>query len=463
MLRSHVEAWDPMGLAGRRVLVVGAGVSGVAAADFLLRRGARVTVTDRRTVEELGERAADLSRWGARLAMGGHPARLFDQAELIILSPGVDPQLGPLAAARARGVEIASEVELAIRHLRSPLVAITGTNGKSTTTTFTGQLLRGSGKRAFVGGNLGVPLVQAVDGDHDVVVAELSSFQLEAAPSLRPHVSILLNITEDHLDRYPSFEDYARTKGAILTQQRPSGVAIVNADDPRTVALAEGSPAEVWTFSRSGPVERGAWLEGDRIHYGHSGAWRSLDLSEFTPRGVHNRENLMAAALAAQVMGVCPDQMQRGVGGLEGLSHRMEWVDEQGGVRWYNDSKATNVASVIASISGLGEPLVVLLGGKDKGGSYAPLARLMAEKGSQAVVFGQAAPQIAAALHGKVPYDRAQTLAEAVELAAQRAAPGSSVVLSPACSSYDQFTDYRERGVTFRQLVRARRASEEGR
>lgn len=443
----------PMELEGRKVLVVGLGASGVSAASFLLRRGARVTLNDSRDTAALGGEIQELVGKGARLVAGGHPESTFTRADLIVLSPGVPGDLPALVAAREAGVEIVGELELAARHIDAPIVAITGTNGKSTTTTFIGQLLRGVGKRVFVGGNLGTPLIEAVDGDHDVVVAEVSSFQLETATTFRPHVALLLNITEDHLDRYPNFDAYAHTKGRIFNRMGPGDFAIVNQRDPLTLREVEDNSAKVYSFSSSGPVERGVWLDGDVLQVGETGRWTPIPLTDFKPRGVHNRENLMAALLATHLSGVNLPRLVGGIPRLEGLPHRLEPAGEVAGVRYYNDSKATNVASVVVSLSGLTEHFVVLLGGRDKGGSYAPLLPLLQARGRGIIIYGEAKPQLRKALGEHVPLHEVENLGQAVAVASQLAQPGDSVVLSPACSSFDQFANYKERGQHFKECV----------
>ena len=453
MLRSHVEFWDPMSLKGKRVVVVGAGTSGVAAADFCLRRGARVVVSDRREPEELGVRGADLARWGARLAPGGHPWKVFKKADLVILSPGVPGTLPALARARAEGIPVLGEVELAARHLEDPLIAITGTNGKSTTTAFIGQLLRASSHRAFVGGNFGTPLIQAVDGDHDMVVAELSSFQLETAESLKPRVAVLLNISEDHLERYEGFEHYAQTKARIFKGQRPRDLAVVNAEDVVAMRMAEGATGRVHRFSSKGPVACGAWVEEGHIVVQTESTEARFDLASFGPPGLHNQENLMAAILTALSLGITPQEIQRTIPGLEGLSHRMEPVGTLRGARWFNDSKATNPASVIASCEGLAGGMVLLLGGKDKGGDLGGLRELLAKQVRHALLFGEARHRMAEAFEGACPLTVVETLGEASVVARDVSEPGDRVILSPACSSYDQFVDYRERGRTFRAIT----------
>lgn len=460
------HAHDPMKLWGKRVLVIGLARSGVAAAELLLSRGARVTVADKRSAEALGESLHRLQHAGARAVLGEHAESLLLEQELIVVSPGVPRDLPALQAARQAGVEIIGELELAWRHLTIPVVAITGTNGKSTTTTFTGNLLRGAGRRVFVGGNLGTPLCKAVDGDHDWAVVEVSSFQLEWAPTFRPKVALLLNVTEDHLDRYRDFEDYAQTKALLFSQQGEGDVAIVNFGDSRTIALTDpldagrggqvGAPQsgpERLFFGHGAAVPRGIRHVEGALELSTGSGWQHISLAGFMPRGRHNIENLMAAFLAAQRAGAPVGLLQPLIPQLEGLPHRLEPVRTLGGVTYYNDSKATNVDSVVCSLRDMTEPLVLLMGGRDKGGSYAPLASIVRERVRTLVLFGEAAPLIEEALGGLAPVQRVADLSEAIQVARSRAVPGDSVVLSPACSSYDQFPNYEVRGQTFKRLV----------
>lgn len=444
---------DPMKLWGKKVLVIGLARSGVAAAELLLGRGAQVTVADKRSAEALGESLVRLQQAGARAVLGEHSETLLFEHALIVVSPGVPRDLPALQAAAARGVEIIGELELAWRHLTIPVIAVTGTNGKSTTTTFTGNLLRGSGRRVFVGGNLGTPLCKAVDGDHDWAVVEVSSFQLEWAPTFRPKVGLLLNVTEDHLDRYRDFDDYAQTKALLFAQQGPDDAAIVNLGDARTVALTEHVRASRYFFGHGDAVPAGIRHRAGRLELSLGGEWLAVSLAGFMPRGRHNIENLMGAFLAAHLAGASLEELTKLIPQLEGLPHRLEPVRTLEDVRYYNDSKATNVDSVVCSVRDLTEPLVLLMGGRDKGGSYAPLEPIVHDKARALILFGEAAPIIEGALGHLAPVHRVADLAEATRLARTLAQPGDSVVLSPACSSYDQFPNYEVRGQTFKRLV----------
>lgn len=455
--RSALENGSSGHFQGRYALVVGLARSGEAAAELLLRRGALVTVTDKRSKEALGEVASRLAHAGAKLALGEHSPALFVTQDLIVVSPGVPRDLPALVAAQEAGVEIIGELELAARLIDAPIVAITGTNGKSTTTTFTGHFLRAAGQRVFVGGNLGTPLSRAVDADHDVVVVEVSSFQLEWAPTFKPKVAVILNVTEDHMDRYRDFEDYAHTKGLIFARQDETDFAIVNEADVWTRKLALRGKAPIYTFGHGTAVQRGIRHVDGHLEISvetPSGIeWHELSLEGFRPRGRHNIENLMVAILAAHLAGGELEALRGIVPLLEGLPHRLEFVRELDGVRYYNDSKATNVASVECSLRDMLEPLVLLMGGRDKGGSYAPLESIVRDRVHTLILFGEAKPLIREALGGLTQVIEVENLQEAI-VAAQRAAhAGDSVVLSPACSSYDQFPNYEVRGDQFRQHV----------
>lgn len=451
---------ENMELRARRVLVVGLAKSGEAAAELLLSRGASVTVNDKRSREALGEVATRLQHLGAKLALGEHSEALFLAHELIVVSPGVPRTLPALCAAQAAGIEIIGELELASRFLDVPMVAITGTNGKSTTTTFTGHFLHASGKRVFVGGNLGTPLCRAVDQDPDLVVVEVSSFQLEWAPTFKPKVALILNITEDHLDRYRDFEDYGQTKGLIFKHQDEHDFAVVNQADPFCLRLAQAGRAPVHTFGFGADVQQGMRFLDEQLQLGSGEHWQPIPLEGFKPRGRHNLENLMAAFLGAHLAGMPVKTLEPLIPRLEGLPHRLELVRELDGVRYYNDSKATNVASVQCSLRDMTEPLVLLMGGRDKGGSYAPLEPIVSSRVRSLVVFGEASPLIKAALGHLTHLVEVQDVREAVMAAQRLAHPGDSVVLSPACSSYDQFPNYEVRGETFKKLVRALASSQ---
>ncbi|MFN7952495.1 MAG: UDP-N-acetylmuramoyl-L-alanine--D-glutamate ligase [bacterium] len=452
-------SWDRE-LAGKRVLVVGVARTGLAAARFLLERGARVTITERRSRAELPAEIDELERAGALIEAGGHRDSTFVAQDLIVISPGVPMSIEPLVRAREHDVWVVSELELAARYVTAPIVAITGTNGKSTTTTLIGLVAEAAGLAAFVGGNLGTPLIACAPlaARKDLLVVEVSSFQLEGIHEFRPRVSVLLNVTEDHLDRYPTFGDYVRAKARVFANQEASDTAILNHDDPVVRALAAECRARVVFLSLRGrPPGPAAWVEGDRFFVDlGDGECLSYDASNLLLEGVHNRENALAALATARVLGIDGGVAMRAIAAFPGLPHRMERVAESGGVRWINDSKATNVAASVRSLETYSGNVILLAGGVDKGGSYEPLVSACRGRVKHAFVYGQGRERLGEALERAVPTARVADLAAAVDGAAAAARDGDVVLLAPACASYDQFKNFEERGDLFRRLALAR-------
>ncbi|HET7752404.1 MAG TPA: UDP-N-acetylmuramoyl-L-alanine--D-glutamate ligase [Anaeromyxobacteraceae bacterium] len=449
---------------GQRALVVGLAKSGVSAAKLLHARGARVTVTDRRAATELHAQIEALGS-GVQLALGGHDEGDFTSADLVVVSPGVPLALPEIAAARRQGVPVLGEVELAWRflaHARLPFVGITGTNGKSTTTALTGALFQ-QDRRAFVGGNLGTPACELVLSGRavDVAVLELSSFQLEGIDRFRPSVAAILNVTPDHLDRYRDVEEYAAAKARLFSNQQPGDRAVANARDARAMAMAGASRASRWTFGFGDPATAAARCPGDGssgevVVARPGGAAETYRLGTRALRGRHNRENAMAAVLCARLLGVPPERIQAGLDEFPGLPHRLEVVSERGGVEWVNDSKGTNVDSTQVALQAFPSDrahVVLVMGGRGKKAPYAPLRPLFANRVKALLTIGEDAPAIERELGDACPTEGAGTLAEAVRRAAALSGPGDVVLLSPACSSYDQFKNYEERGEAFRRLV----------
>jgi UDP-N-acetylmuramoylalanine--D-glutamate ligase len=445
-----------MDLAGKRVLVVGLGRSGTAVAILCAARGAEVTVTDKRGADVLAPALAELPRT-IKIEIGGHDLQTFRAADLIVLSPGV-PEIPELVAARAAGVAVTGELELASRFVEATLIGITGTNGKSTTTTLAGAMMKASGRPTFVGGNLGDPLALAVGTPAGAAggacVVEVSSFQLETAETFSPRVAVLLNITPDHLDRYRDLEHYAETKARIFAAQGSSDFAVVNVDDPHVMRLTEGLRARRLGFSLEQRLGEGAWLDGEELIVRLPGA-RPESYPTTVPAlvGRHNQANALAALLASRLTGATHAEALRALSEFQPLAHRMELVARAAGVLFYDDSKGTNVGAVVAALDGFPRPVVLIAGGRDKGGDYAPLAAAMGRVGRAAVLIGEAAEKIAAAFHAVVPVERAATMDEAVQVAARLAHPGDAVVLSPACSSFDMFRDYAHRAHVYREAV----------
>jgi UDP-N-acetylmuramoylalanine--D-glutamate ligase len=444
-----------MELAGKNILVVGLAKTGVASARFLAREGARVTVTDLREEPQLAPQLAELAGRQIRTVLGRHDESDFTGADLIVVSPGVPQDHPLLVAARMAGVEVVSEIELASRFIAAPLVAITGTNGKTTTTTITGELFRASGFATYVGGNIGDPLIELVESPEPVerVVVEVSSFQMEWITSFRPKVAALLNLSEDHLDRYASFQEYIDAKLRIFENQTADDFAVLNADDPLVWQYAPTLAARIFPFSRTSELVEGIFCRNGEIVWRHDGREERFPAGGFRLTGVHNLENIMAALACGLLLGCRPTESLLALNSFESLHHRMEFVRNIGGVNYYEDSKATNVGSVVKALESF-DDITLIAGGKDKGGSYAPLAPLVKERVRHLVLIGEAAGRMAAELGGCASIHRAATMEEAVKLAAGLTAPGGTVLMSPACSSFDMFRDYEERAQRFIAAVR---------
>ena len=438
-------------LQGKKVVVVGMGASGVAAANLALNHGAIVTACDDLPLASLSDPARALAQRGVTFRPIGQAK--FAGVDLIVVSPGVPPR-AEFDEATASGVAVVGEVELATSCLPTgtPYAAIGGTNGKSTTTSLLGAILAAEGKRVFTGGNLGEPLAAHVD-DHpgyDAVVLEVSSFQMERVDAFRPRAAVLLNVTPDHLDRYPSLAAYAAAKGNMFLGQRETDVALVPVHDSICRAEAQRGRGQIFTFGSGGDLD----LDDAKITDRRDG--EVYLLADLILTGRHNAANLAAAIGAARVMGASADAVRATMRTFRPLPHRTEWVAEIEGVRFYDDSKGTNVGAVVTALDGLYEDRCVLVaGGRDKGGSYEPLARALARRGRAAVLIGEAAEAIAAAIGAVVPVARASSMEEAVAEAARLALPGDAVLLSPGCSSFDMFRDYKQRGDEFVRAVRA--------
>lgn len=444
-------------LAGRRVAVVGLARSGVAAARLLRHAGADVVATDTKPLEALGAEARALGEVGVHLLVGGHRPEAVAAVDLVVVSPGVPLDSPQLAPARARGIPVIGELELGWRAMEADTLAITGTNGKTTTTTLTGALLTEQTRPVVVAGNIGSPLAAhalAIPGD-GLVVCEVSSFQLETIEAFRPRVAALLNVTPDHLDRHGSFEAYLAAKARIFANQTPADCAVLNADDPAVAGLAGRTRARVVWFSRRRELREGVFVRDGWVVARLNGAdERVCPLAEIPLRGAHNVENVLAAAACALWAGLAPDAIRRAVGRFRGVPHRIEFVREIRGVQYYNDSKGTNVASTLKALDSFTERLVLIAGGLGKGQDFAPLAEAARGRVGHAVVIGQDGPAIAAALaRVGIPVSTAPSLEAAVDIARSVARPGDVVLLSPACASFDMFRDFEHRGDVFKQLV----------
>ncbi len=439
----------------KKVLVVGMGVSGRAVCEVLLNRGVQVVATDLGARERFGSALDGLESRGCVLRLGTHLLDDFIHADQIVVSPGVPLDLGPLRAAAEKGVEIIGELEWAWRQTRTPVMAVTGTNGKTTTTSLLGEMMKAAGKSVFVGGNIGTPLSRWIleGGEADVLVLEVSSFQLDTADTFNPHVGILLNVTEDHLDRYDGFDAYVDSKFSLFSRQAPEQSAIVNLDDPVCRERCSGIPGRLLTYSRTRSDVNARVVRG-RIQVSIPERQPfELNLSGIPLRGVHNEENIMAASLAASVMGVEPGVLQAVIGTYRGLPHRVEWVRRWNGIDFYDDSKGTNVGAVVKALENFDRPVWLLLGGRDKLGSYEPLIEPLKQKGRGVLAFGESAPRIREQLGSSVSARSFPNLEKAFEEALQRATSGDVVLLSPACSSFDQYENYAQRGDHFKRLV----------
>lgn len=444
-----------MELRGLNVLVVGFERTGQALVRFLVDRGARVRVTDRKPAEALGARLGEFAARGVVFETGGHRPESFLGAGLIVPSPGVPP-LAEIRAARERGVPVLSEIELASRFLRGRVVGITGSNGKSTTATLVHLILKDAGFRARLAGNIGTPLVSFIDKsrDDDLYVVELSSFQLEYTDTFRPAVAALLNVSENHIDWHGSFEGYVAAKARLFARMGPEDRAVLNRDDARVWALRAGIGARVYGFSRRRRPARGAGVQDGWVVVRDGAAERVLPVARIPLPGTHNLENVLAAATIGRLLGAPAASMGRTIRAFRGLEHRLEDVLAVRGVRFVNDSKATTVDATLKALASFDRPVVLVLGGRGKGGDYAPLRPAVRRRARSVVLVGEAAGKIEAALAGAAPVDRAASYREVVRLAFARARRGDIVLLAPAATSWDMFKDFEERGRTFKREVR---------
>lgn len=445
-----------MELKNKDILVVGLAKTGVSCARFLAAKGAKVTVTDMRSESALVAQLAELAKYEIVHELERHDEATFCASDLIVVSPGVPMDLPQLVAARYAGVEIISEIELAARFIDAPLAAITGTNGKTTTTTILGTIFKHNGYNTYVGGNIGDPLVEAAESHQiwDQVVAEISSFQLEWITSFRPTVAALLNLSEDHLDRYSNYQAYIDAKLRIFENQTEDDFAVVNRDDQLVWQYAQGLKAAVFPFSRKVELAEGIFCTDGVITYRHNGREECFPTAAIRLQGVHNLENIMAAMACALLLGCRPDETFETVLGFEALHHRMEFVREVRGVCYYEDSKATNVGSVEKALESFVD-ITLIAGGKDKGGSYEPLACLVKSRVRHLILIGEATERMNRELGAMTDTCRAASLEEAVRMAAELTLPGGTVLMSPACSSFDMFKDYEERAQRFIAAVKA--------
>jgi UDP-N-acetylmuramoylalanine--D-glutamate ligase len=450
-----------MELKDKRVLVVGLGKSGVASALFLKARGARVTVSDTKSGDELRNEIPSLLDHGITVETGGHGERTFRGQDLIVVSPGVPVDAPLLAQARAMGEAVIGEIELAAQFLPGPVVAITGSNGKTTTTTLAGEIMTAGGFPTLVGGNIGTPAISLAERAklETVIVLEVSSFQLETIQTFRPKVAVVLNVTPDHLDRHRTFEAYVDAKARIFENQRGDDFAVLNEDDPTCVTMATRTQAQVFWFSRQKEVKQGAWVRDGEILFCDGASSQKnqqrviMLVSEIPLKGAHNLENVLAAVCAGALMGCAPEKIRQAVRDFKAVEHRLEFVATIRGVDYYNDSKATNVDATIKALESFPANIHLILGGKDKGSDYSVLNDLLRQRVKRVYTIGAAAGKIESQIKN-VEVVHAETLENALRKANAVAVPGDVVLLAPACASFDQFKNYEQRGQVFKEIVR---------
>jgi UDP-N-acetylmuramoylalanine--D-glutamate ligase len=445
-----------MDVKGKRVLVVGLGKSGVASALFLEKRGARVAVSDAKSEEQLRHEIPLLLDHGISVETGHHGERTFGDQDLIVISPGVPFDVPQLVQARALGIPVIGEVELAARFLKGQILAITGSNGKTTTTALAGEIIAAGGRKALVGGNIGTPAITFVESSTEDtwVVLEISSFQLETIESFHPRIAVVLNVTPDHLDRHYSFGNYAAAKARIFENQGPKDFAVLNADNEPCIEMASAAKASVFWFSRSKEIVNGAFVRGGRIlGRDGNGDREIMAVSDISLKGAHNLENVLAAICVGMLAGIEPAQIRRAVSEFKAVEHRLEFVATVRGVEYYNDSKATNVDATIKALESFPGRIHLILGGKDKGSDYSVLNPLLKERVKRVYTIGAAATKIESQVQG-TEIVSAVTLETAVKRASDSASPGDVVLLAPASASFDQFESYEHRGGIFKDLVR---------
>jgi len=441
---------------GQKVLVIGAARSGLASAEFLAKQGNQVILTDMKQQEGLDA----LALLGVSFLWGGQPDLAELKPDYIVMSPGVPLTIPPVVYAKTHGIPVIGELELAYRSCKAPFAAITGTNGKTTTTTLTGELLKKTGRNVFVGGNIGVPLVSyAADlTKEDLVVAEVSSFQLESIDTFAPHLALMINLTPDHLDRHGTMENYLACKANIFVNQTASDYLILNYDDMALRSLAGTSRGKVLFFSQKHILEEGVYLDGMDVVLRINGESMTICREdEIAIKGKHNLENAMGAILLAYLSGVSPEDIRQVLMTFQGVAHRLEPVRNYNGVQYINDSKGTNPDSTIKAIEAFQQPIILILGGKNKGSDFSQLAGLVKERVKQVVVLGEAKDAIVEALKqvAYASYKTAETFEDAVQIAAGLASSGDVVLLSPACASWDMFNSYEERGDLFKMIVQS--------
>jgi UDP-N-acetylmuramoylalanine--D-glutamate ligase len=447
-----------MELNNKRVLVVGLGKSGVASALFLKSRGARVTVSDSKPESELRNEILLLLEHGITVETGGHGDRTFRGQDLIVVSPGVPADAPQLVQARNLGEPVIGEIELAARFMAGPIVAITGANGKTTTTALAGEIIAAGKFSTLIGGNIGTPAISLVDqaGPATWTVLEVSSFQLETIVEFRPRIAVILNITPDHLDRHKTFVNYVGAKARVFENQLADDFSVLNADEPTTAGLSDRTRAQLFWFSRNKEIEKGAFVRGEHIYFrdGHSER-EIMPLADVPLKGAHNLENVLAGVSIGMLVGCQPEQICQAVRNFKAVEHRLEFVARVAGVDYYNDSKATNVDATSKALESFPANIHLILGGKDKGSDYTVLNELLRQRVKRVYTIGAAAAKIESQIQGAAEVEHAETLENAVRRASESAVPGDVVLLAPACASFDQFQNYEHRGRVFKETVQS--------
>ena len=443
-----------MNLEGKKVLVVGLGKTGEALCHFLLRHKARVKISEKKSPDELGQRIPFWEQKGVVVEAGNHQQESFTEADLIVPSPGV-PWSPELEAAKSKGIKIISEIELASNYLKGKIVGITGSNGKSTTATLTHKILKNGGLQSYLAGNIGTPLISLVKDSKDehIYVSELSSFQLAYINHFRASISVFLNISHDHLDWHSSFTDYYEAKKKLIFSQKKNDITILNQDDPLVWKLKDLRELEVFAFSRKREVPKGCFLRGDWIIFSNTKEEKLIKTSVIPLLGIHNQENIMASALVGHILGIPLTKIKDPIQSFQGLEHRLEEVKTVKEINFFNDSKATNVDAASKSIQSFDRKIILILGGRDKGGDFTKLLKPVKEKVSRIILLGEARDKIRDALKNTVPIETASSMKEAVKSGYSRAKPGEVVLLAPACTSFDMFQNFEERGEVFKREV----------
>lgn len=447
-----------MTLAGKKIVIVGLGISGLWTARSVAGTGADVTVSEMNPEADLDpDICSEIQKLGITLETGGHCKKTFLDANIVVISPGVPHHMALLRAARENGAQVIGELEFASRLIDTPVIAVTGTNGKTTVTTALGRMLEDAGFNVFVGGNIGTPLIAYAKSGKKAhyAVVEVSSFQLDTIETFCPMVSIVLNISPDHLDRYPSYEDYVLSKLRIFMNQKPGQYAILNDDDSRLASVRLPSGPTILRYGVDQKEDRHAYFDGEKIivHLNNANPV-SYSLESYRLQGKHNLENLLAVVLGAQALGISPHEIQESIGRLRGLPNRLEHVADLAGVSFYNDSKATNVDAAVRAVSSLDQSIILIAGGRHKGANYTPLVRACETHVKKAIFLGEARKLLSESFGGIIPFSVASDMEEAVALAFNDAESGDAVLLAPACSSFDMFSDYGHRGRVFKAAVK---------